>query len=270
MARYWIVPATPPRRRDPAGATVTDHLEDALGELARLAADLGPALAPAGHHELLQAVTQAVRELFGAAACSLALVDEAGERLEFVAAAGAGAELVVGMRIPASRGIAGWVLASGQPVELSDAARDPRFARDVAERTGYVPRSILAMPVEGSQQTLGVLEVLDRGDTGGLGADQPELLALFARQAALAVEQARVFADLGRALLQAAAVTAEGASLRDALTRAAQAAPRSAGELAELAARFHTLAQLGPEERQAATDLLGVMVAYAERRRSWW
>jgi GAF domain-containing protein len=249
---------------------VSDHVEGVLGELAGLAADLGPALAPAGHAELLQAVTQAVRDLFSAAACSLALVDQDGERLEFVAAAGAGAEEVVGMRIPAGQGIAGWVLASGQPIELSDVARDPRFARDVAERTGYVPRSILAMPVEGSQQTLGVLEVLDRGRTGGLDADQGQLLALFARQAALAVEQARVFADLGRALLQAAAFTAEGASLRDALTRAAQAAPRPTAELAELAARFHALARLGPDERRAATELLGVVLTYAERRRGWW
>jgi GAF domain-containing protein len=249
---------------------VTDRVEGSLGELARLAADLGPALAPPGHAELLQAVTQAVRELFSAAACSLALVDQDGERLEFVAAAGAGAEQLVGMRISAGQGIAGWVLASGQPIELSDVARDPRFARDVAERTGYVPRSILAMPVEGSQQTLGVLEVLDRGDADRLGADHGQLLALFARQAALAVEQARVFADLGRALLQAAARAAEGASLRDALTRAAQMAPRPSAELAELAARFHALARLGPDERRAATELLGVVLGYAERRRGWW
>jgi GAF domain-containing protein len=249
---------------------VTDPVEDSLAELAGLAADLGPALAPSGHAELLQAVTEAMRDLFSAAACSLALVDEDGEHLEFAAAAGAGAELVVGMRIPAGRGIAGWVLASGQPIELSDVVRDPRFARDVAERTGYLPRSILAMPVEGSQQTLGVLEVLDRGDAGSLDANHGQLLALFARQVALAVEQARVFADLGRTLLQAAAATAQGASLRDALTRAAQAAPRPAAELAELAARFHALARLGPDERQAAIELLGVVVAYAERRRGWW
>jgi GAF domain-containing protein len=109
-----------------------------------------------------------VRDLLSAAACSLALVDQDGEWLEFGAAAGAGAEVVVGMRIPAGQGS----LASGQPIELSDVARDPRFARDVAECTGYVPRSILAMPVESSQQTLGVLEVLDRGGAGGLGADK--------------------------------------------------------------------------------------------------
>jgi GAF domain-containing protein len=257
------VPPAQPQPQDLAtGATVTDHVENVLGELAQLATDLGPALTPVGHTELLQSITHAVRDLFAAAACSLALVDEDGERLEFVAAAGAGAEVVVGMRIPAGRGIAGWVIASGQPIE--------RCARDVAERTGYVPRSILAMPVEGSQQTLGVLEVLDRGGAGGLDAHQGQLLAVFARQAALAVEQARVFADLGRALFGAVALTAEGASLRDALTRAARAAPRPAAELAELVARFHALTRLGPDERQAATELLGVLVAYAERRRGWW
>jgi GAF domain-containing protein len=249
---------------------VTDRVEDILGELAGLAADLGPALVPPGHAELLQAVTEVVRDVFSAAACSLALVDQDGERLEFVAAAGAGAEQLVGMRIPAGQGIVGWVLASGQPIELSDVARDPRFARDVAERTGYVPGSILAMPVEGSQQTLGVLEVLDRGVAGGVGADQGQLLALFSRQAALAVEQARVFADLGRTLLQAAAATVQGAGLQDALTRAARSAPRPTAELAELAAHFHALARLGPDERRAATELLGVVVAYAERRRDWW
>jgi GAF domain-containing protein len=265
------VPPAQPQPQDLAtGATVTDHVENVLGELAQLATDLGPALTPAGHTELLQSITHAVRDLFAAAACSLALVDEDGERLEFVAAAGAGAEVVVGMRIPAGRGIAGWVLASGQPIEISDVARDPRFARDVAERTGYVPRSILAMPVEGSQQTLGVLEVLDRGGAGGLDAHQGQLLAVFARQAALAVEQARVFADLGRALFGAVALTAEGASLRDALTRAARTAPRPAAELAQLVARFHALTRLGPDERQAATELRGVLVAYAERGRGWW
>jgi hypothetical protein len=93
---------------------------------------------------------------------------------------------------------------------------------------------------------------------------------VFALPSTLAVEQARVFADLGRTLLQAAAATAQGAGLQDALTQTARSAPRPTAELAELAAHFHALARLGPDERRAATELLGVVVAYAERRRSWW
>jgi hypothetical protein len=43
---------------------LSDHVEDVLSELARLAADLGPALTPAGHTEFLQSNTHAVRDLF--------------------------------------------------------------------------------------------------------------------------------------------------------------------------------------------------------------
>jgi len=80
------------------------------------------------------------------------------------------------------------MLPRGQPIEIADVTRDPRFARDVAESTGYVPRAILAMPLETDRAMLGVIEDLDRRKDGGSGARDMELLALFARQAALAIE----------------------------------------------------------------------------------
>ena len=242
--------------------------EDVLRELARLAADLGPALEPPGHAELLRSLTAAARGLFDAAACSIALVDEAGEELVFTAATGAGAEEVLGLRIPLGRGIAGWAVAAGQPIAIGDVARDPRFARDVAEATGYVPRSILAMPLEGQHETLGVMEVLDPGGGRGTGVEDLELLALLARQAALAVEQAQVFGDLGRALFRAAGLAADGSELRAALEQAARDAPRPEAELAELATHLRTLAQAGPAEQRAATRLLGTFAAYV-RGRGW-
>jgi hypothetical protein len=176
---YWIVPAAQPHPQyPPTGATAIDHVKNPLGGLAGLAADLGPALASAGRAELLQAVTKAVRDRFATAACSLALVDEDGERRVFVAAAGAGAEVVVGMRIPGRSGIAGWVLASG-PADRAQRRR-PRPALGPRCRRAHrlSARSILAMPMEGSQPTLGVLEVLDRDGAGDLDADQGQLLAL--------------------------------------------------------------------------------------------
>ena len=48
------------------------------------------------------------------------------------------------MRIPASQGLTGWVAQSGQPVAISDVSSDPRFSRQAAEQTGYVPQAILA------------------------------------------------------------------------------------------------------------------------------
>src|SRR5919109_2184184 len=99
---------------------MTASAEDVLRELARLATDLGPALAPPGYTELLRSVTAAADGLFDAAAASIALVDEAEEELVFTAATGAGAEEIVGTTIPLGTGIAGWVVASGQPISISD------------------------------------------------------------------------------------------------------------------------------------------------------
>ena len=64
-----------------------------------------------------------------------ALVDEEGETLRFVASDGAGAEAIVGVTIPVSRGIAGWAAMSGQPISVRDVQTDARFARDVERGT---------------------------------------------------------------------------------------------------------------------------------------
>lgn len=143
-----------------------------LAELARVAQALGPAVRPVEGQRLLEAVTRTARELFGAQACSLAVLDEAAQEIVYTTAAGEGAEDVTGMRLPSGRGMAGWVVMSGQPVAVEDLASDPRFARDVAEGTGYVPRSLLAVPVFAQgDDVMGVLTLLDR-DAQRPGADR--------------------------------------------------------------------------------------------------
>ena len=113
----------------------------------------GPGLGPLGGGRT---------RLFAAAACSVALVDEEGETLRFVASDGAGAEAIVGVTIPVSRGIAGWAAMSGQPIAVRDVQTDARFARDVAESTNYVPSSILAAPMMTTEgEVMGVTSVLD-------------------------------------------------------------------------------------------------------------
>jgi signal transduction protein with GAF and PtsI domain len=115
-----------------------------------------------GYAAALGRSVEAVRRLFGAAACSVALVDEDGETLRFVASDGEGAQAIVGVTIPVSRGIAGWAAMSGQPIAVRDVQSDARFARDVAESTNYVPSSILAAPLVSPEgEVLGVTSVLD-------------------------------------------------------------------------------------------------------------
>ena len=244
--------------------------DEVFDELARLAADVGPALTPTGHDELLRSITSAAKNLFNAAACSLALLDEEEEHLVFHVATGAGAEEVIGMRVPVGRGIAGWVVTSGQPIAIADVRRDPRFASDVAQSTGYVPGSILAMPLQTERRMIGVIEVLDRSADGREDRRDMELLSLFAEQAALAIENSRVFADLGRVLLEAAGRAAAKGDLGDALRRAARDAPPPTADLAELAALFNELERAQPEARRVVARIATEFLAYERSRGQRW
>jgi GAF domain-containing protein len=187
------------------------------------------------HRTLLQSVVHAARAIFGAAASSIFLLDALTGELVFEAVSGAGEESLVGSRFPASQGIAGWVLDSTQPVIVDNLADDPRFARDFAESTKYVPNAIMAAPVMCDEEAIGVLEVLDAGPSDRSPLVQLELLSLFAVQAAAAlriVQRSRA----ARSLLLS-----------------------NDSELAELVEVVRTLDTLDGERRQAGLKLLGSM-----------
>lgn len=238
-----------------------------LAELGRVAALLGPAVRPSGTDRLLAAVTQTARGVFGAQACSLAMLSDDESELVYTTAAGAGAQDITGRRMPSTRGVAGWVVMSGQPVAIDDLQADPRFARGVAEDTGYVPTALLAAPIEVDGEVLGVMTVLDR-DAGRPGAEQDlALLSLYANQTALALRSARVFADLGQVLLSALADAAtNGSELADALLSAAADLPPADRDLTELAALIAVLDRQGPGERRLAVRLTTEVAGYTARR----
>ena len=71
---------------------------------------------------------------------------------------------------------------------IEDVPSDPRFARDVAERTGYVPKGLMAVPLLHEERALGVLEVLDRPQDARFTLAEMDLLGLFANQAAIALD----------------------------------------------------------------------------------
>jgi GAF domain-containing protein len=243
---------------------MNDKSRDVLAELARLADDLGPALVPPGHTELLDSITEVAMKLFHAAACSIALLSEDQTELIYHVASGAGEEKVEGMRIPASKGVAGWVVTSGQPIGLEDVTQDPRFAKDVAESTGYVPRSIVAMPLETDRKMLGVISVLDP-DTETAPASDMETLGVFARQAAIAIENSEAFNHMGRALFAAAARATTSDELVKALEEvAAETIDRTDDDIAELARQFNELERLGQAEKRAALEVVATFIKYAK------
>jgi len=140
------------------------------------------------HSELLDSVVNTARALFGAAAATVFLLDDQAGELVFEAVSGEGESYMIGRRFPTSRGIAGWVLSAHEPLVVADLSTNPVFAKDLAETTGYVPRSLMAAPLlRHDEEAIGVIEVLDPAPAtiGPLAA--ADLLTLFAGQAAIAL-----------------------------------------------------------------------------------
>ena len=140
----------------------------------------------------LSAIVVRARRMFRAQACSI-LVHEPGSRLlVFAAMSGEGSDSLIGVKIPDTTGIAGWVLAAGEPLFLENAASDRRFAEEIAETFGYVPKRLIAMPLLLEDRVLGVLEVLDGLARARFTVRETDQLSDFAYEAARAVAQGGV------------------------------------------------------------------------------
>ncbi len=156
-------------------------------------------------------MVDAAATLFDAEAASIAVFESDPDRLEFRVAAGAQGAGVVGVTVPPTKGIVGYVYSTSQAIALSDVLSDPRFDRATADRTGYVPRSIAAVPLIDGAVTVGVLQVLDKRAAPSFSLRDMELLAVFANQAATAIEASKVQRDTTRLLRTAIVAVADDA-----------------------------------------------------------
>jgi GAF domain-containing protein len=181
---------------------------------------------------LLRSIVEVARAIFSAQRSSIFLLDEEADELVFEAIAGEEDQGLIGTRIPSSTGIAGWTLVTRQALVIEDLTQDPRHSREVAEKTGYVPKGIMSVPLLVEERALGVLQVLDRPHRPGFSLQEMELLGLFAIQAAIALD-----------LLQRS-------------RRAKAALEEGAGDVAVVARLAAALDELTEDRREQALALL--------------
>jgi GAF domain-containing protein len=234
-------------------------------------------LNPPSSTAILRSIVDAAVALFAAEAASIALLDGRTGRLVFEVAAGAQGQGVVGLSIDPGQGVAGYVYSTGQPIALADVAADARFGRTTAEQTGYVPRSLVAVPLDDDEGTLGVLEVLDKR-SGTFDLRDVELAGVFARQATIAIRSTRLERDtasllrtvLGEAVRSAGtdAVVEAGMDV-DAIIATATATLASEADepLWSLADDIARLRAADPREIELVRELIAVLIRRAERSR---
>ena len=198
---------------------------------------------------LLKLITASATDILDVEAGSLLLTVEDGSGdLEFRVVIGGAGQDAIGSRIPARRGLVGEVAATGQLLIVNDVANDPRWGGELAGGS-FQTTNVLAVPLITQDKVIGVLEVMNKRSGGVFSQEDAELLNAFAGQAAVAIENARLFQLTDFQL-------SERVSELEALERIDVALNRSLdlGKVAELTIHW-ALANTG-----AVAGLLGVVI----------
>ena len=117
--------------------------------------------------------------------------------------AGAAGRKAVRQRVPPGAGIAGWALANHEVTIVDEAASDGRFFTEVGASIDFETRNILAVPLFAKDRPIGVVEVINKRNDHGFSERDAELAGAFASLAAIAIDNANLYAQLADAVVTA-------------------------------------------------------------------
>lgn len=189
--------------------------------------------------------------------------------LRFLAAIGKVAEQLINLKVPAGKGIAGFVLSSGQPMAVSDVGEESTFYSEVDKTTGYSTQMILATPLSHKGEVIGVLEYINRRGEPPFEPFTPaemDRAALFAEAVASLVnayESAKLFRDLGEKVLSGESIEDIG-QLRSWLGGLRDSAEHR--EMMDLAILMRELANRGEAERVLCRELLESIMRFSDNK----
>ena len=142
---------------------------------------------------LLKKIISAARELTNTEAASIMLIEPSTGDLRFEIASNIAVQEMEEIIIPKGSGIAGWVALHGEPRVINDVTQEPSWSNRVDDTIEFHTRSILAVPLRTHTKVIGVLEGINKIGGGGWTEGDINILNTLASQAAIAIENARLF-----------------------------------------------------------------------------
>jgi signal transduction histidine kinase len=142
---------------------------------------------------LLNRIVHAATELTGTEEASILLVDPATGELRFEAASNLSGSAMAAIPVPMEGSLAGWVATHGVPELVEDARSDSRWFANVDKRLSFTTRNLLAVPMKLQDTVIGVVEAINKRDDEPWTQDDVETLITLANQAAIAIQNARLF-----------------------------------------------------------------------------
>jgi signal transduction histidine kinase len=141
---------------------------------------------------LLKDIVHASADITHAEAASILLYDDTSRQLYFQASTNIDEPTMRGFVVPIEKSIAGWVVTNRKSVRIDDAHKDLRFFSDIEQSIGFNTQSLLGIPLITKNKVVGVLEVLNK-KRGKFGDADESMLSVLGAQAAVAIENARLF-----------------------------------------------------------------------------
>jgi signal transduction protein with GAF and PtsI domain len=225
---------------------------------------------------LTEPLTRSIRDILsvsaaelGAREASVLVRDGAEGDLRFLVATGEVAEQLLQMKIPAGKGIAGFVMSSGQPMAVSDVGEEASFYAEVDKKTGYSTEMILATPLRHNGEMIGVLEYINRpGEPPHepFTPDEMDKAAMFAEAIGSLVnayESAKLFRDMGQKVV-GSDEEMDFQSVRDWLADLRSSAEHR--EMMDLAILIREIASRGEAERTLCREVLESILRFSDGR----
>ncbi len=141
---------------------------------------------------LLNRIVHAAVDISDAEAASILLYDDIARQLNFQVATGSDLQTMRGLIVPLDGSIAGWIVTHREAVRIANAHQDARFYQKIEQATRHPTRSLTGVPLINKDKVVGVLEVINKR-VGNFTADDEDLLLVLGAQAAVAIENARLF-----------------------------------------------------------------------------
>ena len=145
------------------------------------------------HEPLLQNILESAVQILDCEAGSLFMVDEDTDELIFTVAVGPAATGLIGKRLPAGKGIVGKAVETRGPVVENNTRQSKGWSETTDEETGFSTEALLAVPLQIKGKVIGVVEIINKKDGLPFVDADESLLTAFAGQAAVAVENARLY-----------------------------------------------------------------------------
>jgi len=189
MASDPLYKRAPPKKNKKGESDSSTDLLSRYRLLIEIVRDLASTL---DLNTLLNRIVNASTELTDAKAASILLYDQANEELHFEATTNLDEPVMHGLIVPVDASIAGWVVKNRQPIIIADAEKDTRHFEHVGHVVNIQTKSIIGVPLIAKEKVVGALEVINKQE-GTFTLEDQNLLTILAAQAAIAIENSRLF-----------------------------------------------------------------------------